>query len=136
MAVAAAYGHLEMMQEMKSIYGSKQLFDTSTIFYASKYGYQDIINWLKSVDYDFEQLGRTYFDWSLGMFYESAGSSQEENIKKWFDKDCTMITPGIKNNATGTPELVMTTYKGITGAKEMFKFETDETEMVGIPKGT
>ena len=62
MAVAAAYGHLEMMQEMKSIYGNKQLFDTSTIFYASKYGYQDIINWLRSVDYDFEQkIGREKF---------------------------------------------------------------------------
>ena len=93
-------------------------------------------------DIECEELGKAYYDWSLGMFYESAGSSQEENIKKWFDEDCTMITLGLKNGTTGNasardkPELVMTTYKGITGAKDMFKFETDETEMIGIPKGT
>ena len=40
-----------------------------------------------------------------------------------------MITLGLKNGTTGNasardkPELVMTTYKGITGAKVMFKFK-------------
>ena len=55
MTIAAAYGHLEMMKEICTIYPINEMFDNATYFYAAKYGYLDIIKWLRSIDVEWNE---------------------------------------------------------------------------------
>ena len=55
MTIAAAYGHLEMMKEICTIYPNNEMFDNATYFYAAKYGYLDIIEWLRSIDVEWDE---------------------------------------------------------------------------------